>query len=147
MKLTNRDIFERPFDEAKGDYVDQRQLLPTAMLVDDIHLMRTPVGGMRDTDGEHLGDAMADIPQRWVVHSPTGFEWGYGGSGPADLALNILGLFVAPAEAYRLHQDYKWMAIAPLNRHGPHTITAASVRAWLESHWAVERLAAERDAS
>ncbi|MBT9252140.1 MAG: hypothetical protein KM296_00220 [Brockia lithotrophica] len=23
-------------------------------------------------------------------HSPTGFEWGYGGSGPADLALSIL---------------------------------------------------------
>lgn len=28
----------------------------------------------------------------WLVkhHSPTGFEWGYGGSGPADLALNIV---------------------------------------------------------
>lgn len=25
-----------------------------------------------------------------VVHSPDGFEWGYGGSGPADLALAIL---------------------------------------------------------
>lgn len=25
-----------------------------------------------------------------VVHSPTGFEWGYAGSGPADLALSIL---------------------------------------------------------
>ena len=23
-------------------------------------------------------------------HSPTGFEWGYGGSGPAQLALAIL---------------------------------------------------------
>ena len=30
------------------------------------------------------------ISQEWVWHSPTGFEWGYGGSGPADLALNIL---------------------------------------------------------
>lgn len=25
-----------------------------------------------------------------VLHSPTGFGWGYGGSGPADLALSIL---------------------------------------------------------
>jgi hypothetical protein len=25
-----------------------------------------------------------------VRHSPTGFNWGYGGSGPADLALSIL---------------------------------------------------------
>ncbi len=30
------------------------------------------------------------IGQEWVWHSPSGFEWGYGGSGPADLALNIL---------------------------------------------------------
>jgi hypothetical protein len=29
---------------------------------------------------------------RWELrnHSPTGFEWGYGGSGPAQLALAIL---------------------------------------------------------
>jgi len=25
-----------------------------------------------------------------VMHSPTGFEYGYGGSGPSDLALSIL---------------------------------------------------------
>jgi len=25
-----------------------------------------------------------------VYHSPTGFEWGYGGSGPADLARSIM---------------------------------------------------------
>lgn len=25
-----------------------------------------------------------------VIHSPDGFEWGYGGSGPSDLALSIL---------------------------------------------------------
>lgn len=139
MKLTDREMFERPWDEVKGEYVDQRELLPIATFIDDIHLARTPVGGMRDVGGEHLGDAMADIPQRWIVHSPTGFEWGYGGSGPADLALNILGLFVAPAEAWRQHQDYKWSVIAPLKRHGPHTITAASVRDWLTERWALER--------
>ena len=26
----------------------------------------------------------------WVLRSPTGFEWGYRGAGPSDLALNIL---------------------------------------------------------
>jgi hypothetical protein len=25
-----------------------------------------------------------NIPQTIVDHSPSGFEWGYGGSGPAD---------------------------------------------------------------
>lgn len=29
-----------------------------------------------------------------VMHSPTGFESGYGGSGPADLALSILADFL-----------------------------------------------------
>ena len=30
------------------------------------------------------------VKHEWVLHSPTGFEWGYGGRGPAELALNIL---------------------------------------------------------
>jgi hypothetical protein len=43
----------------------------------------------RDEGGIHT-----NVPQRIVQHSPTGFAWGYGGSGPADLALNILSIFV-----------------------------------------------------
>lgn len=112
-----------------------RYFLPGAAMQHDIHLTRTPVGGMRDVDGTHLGDALADIPQHFVVHSPDGFEWGYGGSGPADLALNIVGLFVPPYEAWRLHQHYKFTVIAQLDRHGPHTITADSVRAWIRGYW------------
>jgi hypothetical protein len=41
-------------------------------------------------------------------HSPTGFAWGYGGSGPAQLALAILleaGL--SNDRAVRLHQHFK----------------------------------------
>lgn len=57
-------------------------------------------------------------------HSPDGFEIGYGGSGPADLALSILNAVVPPghdglpsdktsygqpcsATAWRLHQPFK----------------------------------------
>lgn len=36
--------------------------------------------------------AATNIPQLIVRHSPDGFEWGYGGSGPNELALNILYL-------------------------------------------------------
>jgi len=32
-------------------------------------------------------------------HSPTGFNWGYSGSGPAQLALAILADFYGPAKA------------------------------------------------
>ncbi|HTW51640.1 MAG TPA: DUF6166 domain-containing protein, partial [Stellaceae bacterium] len=42
-------------------------------------------------------------------HSPTGFEWGYPGSGPAQLALAILADFLGDdARAIALHQEFKW---------------------------------------
>lgn len=31
-----------------------------------------------------------NVPHLVTQHSPSGYEWGYGGSGTADLALNIL---------------------------------------------------------
>src|SRR5262245_52035317 len=50
-------------------------------------------------------------------HSPTGFEWGYGGSGPAQLALAILADHLGDDErAVRLHQGFKWAVIAKLDR-------------------------------
>jgi hypothetical protein len=40
---------------------------------------------------DRIGDGELRVPLRHVVkHSPSGFSWGYGGSGPADLALSIL---------------------------------------------------------
>lgn len=36
------------------------------------------------------GDAMLPMRNDLRNHSPTGAEWGYGGSGPAQLALAIL---------------------------------------------------------
>lgn len=45
-------------------------------------------------------------------HSPDGFEWGFGGSGPADLALSILVDAVGPVMAEELYQAFKWAFIA-----------------------------------
>lgn len=46
--------------------------------------------------------------QRVFNHSPDGFAWGYGGSGPAQLALALLLAAGIPAEtATRLHQGFK----------------------------------------
>lgn len=48
-----------------------------------------------------------------INHSPTGFEWGYGGSGPAQLALAILLDYTGNQDASaRWHQDFKWAFIA-----------------------------------
>lgn len=42
-------------------------------------------------------------------HSPTGFNFGYGGSGPADLALNIIAMFCHDAKLTDfIYQDFKW---------------------------------------
>ncbi len=48
-------------------------------------------------------------------HSPTGFSWGYGGSGPAQSALALLLHFGATdQEALRWYQSLKKELIAPL---------------------------------
>lgn len=81
------------------------------------------------------------IPQSVVHHSPAGFEWGYGGSGPADLALNILAAIFPGDEvkcfrgrcsetAWSLHQEFKWKFVAALPRDGG-VIRAVAVEHWL----------------
>ena len=50
-------------------------------------------------------------------HSPAEFEWGYGGSGPAQLALAILADHLEDdQEALNLYQRFKWTVIARLPR-------------------------------
>src|SRR6202022_2416313 len=46
-------------------------------------------------------------------HSPTGFSWGYGGSGPAQLALALLADALGDDDrAVRLHQEFKFKVVA-----------------------------------
>lgn len=61
-------------------------------------------------DGKRLSPARS---QKVWNHSPDGFAWGYGGSGPAQLALALLleaGL--DDKTASRLHQDFKFEHVA-----------------------------------
>jgi hypothetical protein len=44
-------------------------------------------------------------------HSPDGFNWGYGESGPAQLALAILLELTGKPDGY---QDFKWNVIAKI---------------------------------
>lgn len=60
-------------------------------------------------------------------HSPTGFEWGYGGSGPAQLALALLADHLDyDEEAVGLHQDFKQAVVARLPFRG-WTLTSEQV--------------------
>jgi hypothetical protein len=57
-------------------------------------------------------------------HSPTGFEWGYCGSGPAQLALAILADHLADdRQALDVYQRFKWAVIAELPRKRSWTLT------------------------
>jgi hypothetical protein len=61
-------------------------------------------------------------------HSPTGFEWGYGGSGPAQLALAILAdALCDDRRAARLHQAFKWKVIARLDQDISFVLSRAAV--------------------
>lgn len=78
------------------------------------HGERTPQGCKVTVNNRPL-NARTDL---WN-HSPTGFEWGYGGSGPAQLALalvsNVLGRGKESDErAVRVHQAVKELLVARL---------------------------------
>lgn len=61
-------------------------------------------------------------------HSPTGFAWGYGGSGPAQLALAILADVVGDTDALAWYQPFKWRAIATLDREKHFSLSENEVR-------------------
>ena len=65
-------------------------------------------------------------------HSPTGVEFGYGGSGPSQCALAVLLLFTDPDVALRHYQAFKWEWIAPIPIEGG-TIPVASIQSWLST--------------
>jgi len=52
--------------------------------------------------------------QAVVNHSPTGFAWSYGGSGPAQLALALLLELTTQEMALLWYQDVQWAIIAKL---------------------------------
>ena len=80
--------------------------------------------------------------QHVVLHSPTGFGWGYEGSGPADLALSLLCdvLGESPSEkqiyhgrfrAYAHHQDFKREFVAHWDFNSGFEIDSGTIADWL----------------
>lgn len=96
---------------------------------------RLSQGGGRDfdevlVDGKRLSPARS---QKVFNHSPDGFAWGYGGSGPAQLALALLlehGL--TDEDAVRLHQDLKFEVVAGWPQEsGEHEL---DLQDWIDRH-------------
>jgi hypothetical protein len=61
--------------------------------------------------------------------SPSGFEWGYGGSGPAQLAIALLADSFGDEFACEYYQQFKDEVVAALPEHG-WTLTKADLDAW-----------------
>ncbi len=94
---------------------------------------------------EHVGDVivMAGAPldaeqykldprNDLVNHSPDGFAWGYGGSGPAQLALALLCDATGDDDvALRHYHTFKFAVIAKLER-GAWELTADYILDWVE---------------
>ena len=103
--------------------------------------MKTYIG-TRDGQGTahvfvQTGNAMRALPLRLDIanHSPTGFDWGYAGSGPAQLALAILADALGNDErADWLHQAFKRDRIATLLEDFNWQMTVAEVLLWVEKN-------------
>jgi hypothetical protein len=76
-------------------------------------LMRHRLTGHAKTRTVYLDDKFLDPApsQRISNHSPDGFNWGYGGSGPAQLALAVILALTGKSDGY---QEFKWQFIAGL---------------------------------
>ena len=75
--------------------------------------------------------------QRIWNHSPGGFNWGYQGSGPAQLALALLYDVTRDKDiAVRFHQEFKRAHVATWGETWE--ITDAYIRGWIDVAVAVE---------
>ncbi len=101
-------------------------------------------GGGRCLVTVDAGDGERVLPMPELLrgegrHSPDGFQWGYGGSGPAELARAIL-IQVFPDDVMvrhpRVYQEFKFDVVARLDREG-FVLTDAEVRAWRAQFQAV----------
>lgn len=96
---------------------------------------------MNVNDGEHWANLPKYLDE--VNHSPDGFEWGYNGSGPAQLAYAILRSYYviglkkssaeAKAEIFILHQRFKEDIVnRRFGRGDEWELTSDEVDEWLE---------------
>lgn len=127
--------------EARDEEQTEADALLSQDLSDGIVIRRAP-----------SGEVLTNVPRMVIHHSPTGFEFGYGGSGPADLALNILEN-VLKLEGYRgprrkcfrgdcfslayaLYQDFKWDFIATMDRDNGGKLEYQQIVHWIKERQA-----------
>ena len=98
--------------------------------------------GKRDSEGichlyksndEYQVEILPDRIQKVYNHSPDGFEWGYGGSGPSQLSLAImLEATDDDRKALNLYQGFKFDVVSGLP-YAEWTIPIEKIETWITS--------------
>lgn len=91
------------------------------------------IGTIVDGDHQVRVDGSKRLRPRFDLrnHSPTGFCWGYEGSGPAQLALAILAHHADDETAQRWYHDFKHKVIARLDMDKGFTLAGGQVDEYL----------------
>jgi hypothetical protein len=123
----------------------RHSFLPSSRLITGVRFTRiagepSPFGG--ETRGAPvvelvMGDGLSRLRHRYMRHSPDGFEFGYGGSGPAECALNLLAEFIGVKNATEkgLYQDFKFAFIGGIDQDHGGEIDAERIREWVSGQW------------
>lgn len=93
--------------------------------------------GLRDgSEVLVMADKQKVLPGRSLAirnHSPAGFNWGYAGSGPAQLALALLLSAGLPDDiAIHFYQDFKFQHVASWTTEHNWYFTGPNMRHWIE---------------
>lgn len=74
----------------------------------DLFIERIDPGESESGVKNFASGCRSNVPRQIYRHSPTGYNFGYGGSGPSDFALNCCLLIAKHADdAYGVYQDFK----------------------------------------
>lgn len=118
-----------------------------------------PVELYAEFEGGPGGSMRRERVEQVVWHSPTGLEYGYAGSGPADLALSVLAhwygcnaltlarkirgaaanLDDGERRAVHCHQGFKFRFVAPADRSQQLVIHRAEIVDFIADELAAER--------
>lgn len=82
------------------------------MLPESVHITGSLEDYYVELDGEYLDPALSQK----VLYKSEDLSWGYGGSGPAQMALAILLEYLPVKYALKYYQNLKWNFIATIPR-------------------------------
>ena len=92
------------------------------------------ITGKWSTEQVFIDGALLDVARSLkVMNHSAEFNWGYGGSGPAQLALALLLRFLPDNEALIMHQSFKWQVIATLPQ-ADFELDEQTIKNWIAVH-------------